>query len=121
MSEGTKFLILVVLVAGLGVLGYETLWPKPDARAAALEELASCPNGTVACPNHCLKREDEGWTSMHVDGHPDTDVWMKFVNADGKSVAYNQRHVGHVIELVNGVYTDTGVCPMCRGTTRVCK
>jgi hypothetical protein len=84
-------------------------------------DLASCANGTTACPNNCLKREAEGWMSMHVDGHPDTDVWMKFVNADGHPVAYNQGHVGHVIEQVNGKYTDTGVCPVCGGTTLVCK
>jgi hypothetical protein len=120
MSEGTKVLILGVVLAVLGFVSYEAFYPKPRG-TDPMEELAKCPNGTVPCPNHCLKRETEGWTSMEVEGHPDTDVWMKFRNDDGTTRAYNQQHIGHVIELVNGTYTDTGVCPVCRGTTRVCK
>lgn len=117
MNQGKKVVILCVLLGVLGYVSYKTFGPEP----APVDELASCPNGTTECPNSCLKRDAEGWTSMPVDGHPDTDVWMKFVNSDGRWTAYNQNHVGHMIELVNGKYTDTGVCPVCRGKTRVCK
>ena len=120
MGQGTKLFILALLLAALGYAGYKTFVPQPTGVAAAQKDLEDCPNGTKACPHNCLKREDEGWTSMHVDGHPDTDVWMKF-GYEGNWQAYNQGHIGHVIEQVNGKYVDTGVCPICRGTTKVCQ
>ncbi len=80
---------------------------------------STCPDGTIPCPNHCLKREDGGWQTMHVDGHSDTDLWMKFTYPNGSWAAWSQAHIGHVIEMVNGKYQDTGLCPVCHGTTRV--
>ncbi len=105
---------LVVLVALLGVLGYVGHWAFGRDQGTT----AVCEN-PVPCPNGCLKAEDPGWVSMKVDGHPDTDVWMKFTGPKGWH-AFNQNHIGHIISLVNGEYVDTGVCPVCRGTTRVC-
>jgi hypothetical protein len=110
---------LVVLVALLGVLGYVGHLVLDDAKPDKKVGASYCENA-IPCPNHCLKAEDPGWMKMDVKGHPDTDVWMKFTAPNGDWEAYNQNHVGHVIALVNGRYTDTGVCPVCRGTTRVC-
>lgn len=121
MSQGMKLVVLALLLGALGYLSYRKLAPEPAPTVATGASEATCPNGTMACPNDCLKREAEGWMPMHVAGHPDTDVWMKFVSPSGRTVAYNQNHVGHMIELVDGKYTDTGVCPVCRGTTRVCR
>lgn len=124
MGQGTKLIIAVVLMILLAGLSYKLLFAKPDAPIATAQanDLSSCANGTVECPNtYCLKREKEGWRPMRVAGHPDTDIWMTFVDAQGRKSAYNQHHIGHVIEPVNGTYTDTGVCPVCKGTTRVCK
>src|SRR5262245_46929100 len=123
MSQNTKILILVIVLGLLGYASYKTFGPKPEvpAPAAAADDLSSCPNGTVQCPNNCLKRETEGWRSMHVKGHPDTDIWMQFTDVKGRTVAFNQNHIGHVIEPVNGQYTDTGVCPVCRGRSWVCR
>lgn len=117
MEQRGKLLILALILTVLGYVSYKTLLSKPEGPV----DLASCPNGTMPCPNICLKGDAPGWTSMRVAGHPDTDVWMKFVNADGERVAYNQHHVGHVIQLVGGKNVDTGVCPVCRGKTLVCK
>lgn len=120
MSQAVKLVVLFLLLGLLGFVSYRTFGPQPVTTADA--GVASCPNGTVACPNNCLKREADGWTHLNVKGHPDTDVWMQFVHADGKHwEAYNQDHIGHVIEMRDGKYTDIGVCPLCRGSTRVCQ
>jgi hypothetical protein len=121
MSQTQKVLLLIILLGVLAYASYKTFWPEPGSAEEAAAALASCPNGTMACPNNCLKREAEGWRSMHVDGHPDTDIWMQFVDARGGVSAFNQHHIGHVIEPVNGVFTDKGVCPVCRGKGLVCR
>lgn len=110
---------VMVLVALLGVLGYVGNLVLRDTKSDKAVGALDCEN-PVPCPNHCLMAEDPGWMKMKVDGHPDTDVWMKFTAPNGDWEAYNQNHIGHVIALVNGRYTDTGVCPVCRGKTRVC-
>jgi hypothetical protein len=125
ITEGGKVLVLVLLLAVLGYVNYRTFCSKLEVTAplaaAGADDLANCPNGTVECPNNCLKREAEGWRPMDVPGHPPTDIWMQFMDVSGRRVAFNQNHIGHVIQPVNGQYTDTGVCPVCRGRTRVCK
>jgi hypothetical protein len=128
MKQGAKLFGLVLLIGALGYLGYRKFVEQPDASAsqadgaqAALDDVSRCPNGTMPCPNNCLKRETEGWRSLQVAGHPDTDLWMQFVDSKGHVVAFNQNHIGHVIQPVNGKFTDVGVCPTCRGTTKVCK
>lgn len=120
MTQGAKVGVLFLLLGLLGYVSYKTFGPEPVATADA-GAAVTCSNGTMACPNNCLKREADGWTHLNVKGHPDTDIWMQFVHADGRWEAYNQDHVGHVIEMRDGKYIDTGVCPVCRGTTRVCQ
>lgn len=121
MEQGPKVVILVLLLGGLGYASYKTFGPQSTEHQLAEAGAPACPNGVVACPNNCLKRETEGWRPMHVDGHPDTDIWFTFVDARGRRQSFNQGHIGHVIQVVNGQHTDTGVCPVCGGTTRVCK
>lgn len=121
MGQGVKLIILVLLVGVLGYVSFKTFVPERVVTVDAGESVASCPSGTIPCPNDCLKREADGWTHLNVKGHPDSDIWMQFVHADGKWEAYNQGHIGHVIEMRNGKYVDIGECPVCRGTTRVCR
>ena len=118
MKQALTLFVLLLVFAGLGYWSYRNFFPeKPPGPVA----LADCKTGMVACPNACLKPDAPGWHARHVDGHPDTDLWMTYVNPRGDQLAYNQHHVGHMIALVNGTWTDTGVCPVCRGTTRVCR
>jgi hypothetical protein len=56
---------------------------------------------------------------MQVTGHPPTDIWQKFPKPGGGWTAYNQNHVGHVIELRNGDWVDTGPCPVCHGKGKI--
>lgn len=122
MSGFKKVLLVAAWAGALGYYCYTKFGPQTATTAsAATDDLASCPNGTVECPNNCLKREADGWRHLNVNGHPDMDIWMQFTNARGETVAYNQHHIGHVIEPVNGQYTDTGTCPVCKGKTRVCR
>lgn len=79
-----------------------------------------CRDGEVDCPGHCLKLTQGTWIHMDVAGHPPTDVWQKFKSPDGGGWdAFNQNHVGHIIELRNGEWADTGPCPICHGTGKV--
>ena len=45
---------------------------------------------------------------MHVDGHPDTDVWQRFHQVNGTSQFWNQSHVGDVIEMRGGLAVNIG-------------
>lgn len=120
MTQAKQILVLAVLLGAFGYVTKKTFFATPEPTTAPAAA-ATCANGTEACPNNCLKRETEGWRSMDVKGHPPTDVWMTFTDDKGSWVAFNQNHVGHVIQRVNGTPTDVGVCPVCKGSTRVCK
>lgn len=78
-----------------------------------------CVDGMVDCPGACLKLDRGNWIHLDVPGHPPTDIWQKFYQADGSYMAYNQNHVGHVIQMQNGKAVDTGPCPLCGGTGKV--
>ncbi len=78
-----------------------------------------CVDGRVDCPGPCLKLDRGTWVHMEVAGHPASDVWQKFDQSDGSWVAYNQGHVGHVIEMQNGRAVDSGPCKICNGTGKV--
>jgi|GEM_PF-3834111 len=78
-----------------------------------------CVNGTIRCPNHCLQWDEGDWIHMHEAGHPDTDIWRKYTTTGEGYLAWNQGHIGHKIDRVNGLWTDTGVCKVCGGSGRV--
>ena len=78
-----------------------------------------CVHGRVPCTGSCLKKDDPGWRHMDVEGHSASDIWMRFDNPDGSWEAWNQNHVGHAIEMVNGRWQDTGNCKLCNGTGRM--
>ena len=80
-----------------------------------------CVDGEVDCPGPCLKLTRGVWIHMNVPGHPPTDLWQKFPNQSGQGgyQAWNQEHVGDVIEYQNGVAVDIGKCKICGGTGKV--
>jgi len=81
-----------------------------------------CPNGKdglMACPGPCLKLSQGTWEHMEVAGHPPSDIWQKFSTANGGWQAWNQNHVGDVIEYRNGDPVNLGKCKVCAGTGRV--
>lgn len=125
MKTSTFFSVLTVLVVGLGYLGYlcfhheyvTVKCPDCDGTGAASCGAPGCVHGRVHCPNpDCLELWRGDWEHLQVAGHPDTDLWHRFYLSDGSWSAYNQGHVGHVIQLVNGKWTDMGPCPICHGT-----
>lgn len=74
-----------------------------------------CKDGWVDCPGPCLKLSKGTWEHMHVDGHPDTDVWQRFHQVDETSRFWNQGHVGEVVEMRAGMAVDIGKCTVCGG------
>jgi hypothetical protein len=56
---------------------------------------------------------------MHVDNHPDTDLWQTFHQADGTSRSWNQGHLGEVIEMRVGMAVNIGKCTVCGGKAKV--
>ena len=82
--------------------------PEPD-----------CKDGLVDCPGPCLKLSKGTWIHMDVAGHPPTDLWQKFPKAEGGYTAWDQNHVGQVIEIQNGNPVNVGNCKICGGTSRV--
>ncbi len=85
----------------------------------------TCPNGKdgeADCPGPCLKLNKGVWVHMDVQGHPPTDIWQKFKTANRTWAAWNQNHVGDVIEYQNGNPVNIGKCKICGGTGHVkCK
>jgi hypothetical protein len=82
----------------------------------------ACPNGAngwMDCPGNCLKLSQGVWEHLEVAGHPPTDLWRKFYASNGGWQAWNQNHVGDVIEIRDGVPTDIGKCSICGGAGRV--
>ena len=78
-----------------------------------------CKDGQIECPGPCLKLSKGVWVHMQVAGHSADDVWQKFPKSSGGWEAWNQNHVGEVIEVKNGVPVNVGKCPVCTGSTRV--
>lgn len=72
------------------------------------------------CPGSCLKLSREIWQHMTVAGHPPTDLWQEFYSSNGRPYgAWNQSHVGDVIEMQNGTPVNIGKCKICGGTGHV--
>ena len=85
----------------------------------ALCAASGCKNGLVDCLGPCLKLSRGTWEHMHVEGHSDTDLWQQFHQSDGTSRAWNQAHVGQVIEMQAGQAVNIGNCKICGGTGKV--
>src|SRR3954469_21288641 len=88
--------------------------------------VATCKNGEADCPGPCLKLSKGSWIHLDVAGHGPTELWQKFYKADGRNyAAWNQNHIGEVIQIQNGEPVNIGKCTVCGGTTRtkcaVCK
>jgi hypothetical protein len=73
-----------------------------------------CDHGKVPCPNHCLQLTEGQWVKRD-DGlkwrtFPMGHAWFSF----------SEHHLGHIITVDRkaGTVTDTGVCPVCNGTTK---
>jgi tetratricopeptide (TPR) repeat protein len=72
--------------------------------------------GWIPCPGGCLNYRTPGWHHQHVDGHPETDMWMSYPNSVNIQ-SYSQYHIGHMIkEYPDKVAEDSGPCPRCKGT-----
>jgi hypothetical protein len=82
-------------------------------------DASGCKKGWVDCPGPCLKLSKGTWEHMHVDGHPDTDVWQRFHQVDGTWQLWNQNHKGEVIETRAGMAVNIGKCTVCGGTAKV--
>src|SRR5881396_3369879 len=57
---------------------------------------AGCKSGDVECPGPCLKLTRGKWEHMQVAGHDPNDLWQKFPDGPGRTVAWSQGHVGEV-------------------------
>lgn len=92
---------------------------KGEGTVACL--VPGCVDGHVDCPGPCLKLTRGVWVHMDVAGHPPSDIWQKFPDQPdlGGYHAWNQDHVGDVIEYQNGVAVDIGQCKICGGTGKV--
>jgi tetratricopeptide (TPR) repeat protein len=73
------------------------------------------------CPGNCLKANDPRWQR---DATTNLS-WIKFPytasNGNHAWHSWSTHHIGQIIETVNGVPTNKGVCPICGGTGRVPK
>lgn len=79
---------------------------------------ARCDHGQRICPGKCLKASVGKWEHMQVEGHAPSELWQKFKTAKGYR-AWNQNHLGEVVEVRDGDAFLMGKCPVCGGTTKV--
>ena len=96
----------------------QTRWDQ-QARAVMSRMLRRGLIEWVDCPGPCLKLSRGTWEHMHVDGHPDTDVWQRFHQVNGTSEFWNQNHVGEVVEMRAGMAVNIGKCTVCGGKAKV--
>jgi hypothetical protein len=79
----------------------------------------NCVAGKLDCPGACLRLNRGNWVPLEVAGHPPTDRWQKFALGHAKYSAYNQNHVGHLIQVQGDKAVDIGACPVCHGLTKI--
>jgi hypothetical protein len=84
---------------------------KAQATAAAIR---SCMRGI--CPGQCLKPSDPRWQALPSAGD---GKWIKWTVGGGAWKAFSEHHMGDVIQMVGGMPTDMGTCPICGGTGTV--
>jgi hypothetical protein len=75
-----------------------------------------CKSGYRNCPGPCLKLSRGIWEHLDVPGHDKSELWQRFYSPDGSWQAWNQHHVGEVIEIQDGKAVDIGKCKICGGT-----
>jgi hypothetical protein len=67
-----------------------------------------------------LKLSQGVWEHINVEGHRPDELWRRFNNRDDNGwQAWNQDHVGEVIEMREGKPVNTGKCGICRGNMRL--
>ncbi len=119
--------LLLLLLTALVVCAGETSSPDqltcPLCHGDGLCHATGCDKGSRLCSGDCLKKEVGPWIKMDVPGHNTSELWRKFSwkSADGSGhwTAFNQQHIGQVVRLVDGEYKNLGICPLCKGTTRI--
>jgi hypothetical protein len=81
-----------------------------------------CQAGQMECPSPCLKLSRGKWEHMDMAGHKADELWQKYPNGPGRTIAWNHHHVGEVVLVENGVAHNAGQCQTCLGSTKVkCK
>jgi len=80
---------------------------------------AGCTNGQTDCTGNCLRLNKGVWEHMEVKGHAGIRVWQKFNKAGGGWNAWNDHHLGEVVEYQNGNPVLVGKCKVCDGTTKI--
>jgi len=80
---------------------------------------SGCRNGHIECPGPCLKMSRGKWEPLEVKGHSPKELWQKFPKAQGGYEAWNQNHVGEIIQIEGGLPRNIGKCPTCKGAARI--
>ncbi|MDR3613658.1 MAG: tetratricopeptide repeat protein [Candidatus Obscuribacterales bacterium] len=115
-SAGTPSTSASAAPVALNAVGVE---PAPNAfvNDSAEQTIAvAARKGWIPCSGGCLNYRTPGWHHQHVDGHPETDMWMSYPNSVNTQF-YSQYHIGHMIkEFPDKAAEDTGACPRCNGT-----
>jgi hypothetical protein len=128
LAIGLTCAALVMVMAGCDQIGLKQSNAPPKGMKVCFQCGGSdkavcltpgCKDGWVECPGPCLKLSRGTWEHMHVDGHPDTDVWQSFHQVNGTSTSWNQNHVGDVIEMRAGMAVNIGKCTVCGGKGKV--
>jgi hypothetical protein len=109
----------VVGLAGMAGAADEPLKECPQCRGTGSGVCrAGCEHGLRVCPGKCLKASVGKWEHLKVEGHGPNELWQKFTTAKGYR-AWNQSHLGEVVEMRNGDAVLVGKCPVCGGTTKI--
>lgn len=116
-----RWVLLGILLsfAGSAVAADEPMKECPQCHGTGAGACPSgCDKGQRLCPGKCLKASVGRWERMNVPGHAPTELWQRFTTAKGYR-AWNQSHLGEVVEMRDGDAVLVGKCPVCAGTTRV--
>lgn len=72
-----------------------------------------CEQGTVICPNPCLKLTEGNWIKK-----PDGKLWRRFPTRGGATFEVSEGHVGEIVVMKDGMPQTTMKCPVCAGTQK---
>jgi hypothetical protein len=122
MTTGNRRLFLAIVLSGgvawaikLRVMPEYDPCPVCDGQGSLSCGAPGCDHGGVPCRGDCLKPQTPGWQRLNLAGFPPEMYFMKYDNDDGTWIAYSQRHVGDVIEKVDGRWVNKK-CPICQGS-----